>query len=157
MAIGFIEIKDSGDPGIAAVTLSPGDVTKDGRVAGSSWGGRLKLCQRLGFCFVLGVACASGLSVALSWLAAFPRLGPVPFAAACERSNTPGTWLVAWVVSSGITFMLMMMGASFQRAGRSLQRRQSWSRTSHEYKKQMAAEIAERKTRDKAAAQRKAE
>ena len=57
----------------------------------------------------------------------------------------------------GLLNRLADRGESIELARKDLQRWESWSRTTNEYKEKMAAEIAARKAREKAAVEKKAE
>ena len=61
---------------------------------------------RLIWAVVAGVVTATGWSFVLSWCAGLPRVSDVSLAAACERSNTPTTWLSTFVLSACAAFLL---------------------------------------------------
>jgi hypothetical protein len=49
-------------------------------------------------CLVIALLCATAVSLLLTWCASLPRIGLAPFPVVCERDNTFGTWVSAFVI-----------------------------------------------------------
>ncbi|MCX7426149.1 MAG: hypothetical protein NTW96_11095 [Planctomycetia bacterium] len=67
------------------------------------------LAYRVALCVGIALASAIGMSLLLTLGARLPRIGPVPFAVACERANTLalGIWVFAIVLTLGIMYVVL--------------------------------------------------
>lgn len=106
MAIGIAESSDRSDSRGPVIMATPRDCDSDTTVGGDAATDHMRFRRHVRCCLITGAASSLVSFALLAWLSGFPRVGPVPFAAACERLNSPGTFLAVFAFASVVSFLV---------------------------------------------------
>jgi len=109
MPIGVMEISKSGGSGHVTMTPSLSRSLNDEQIDVHRRTLATKARKRCTASVVIGIVCATTVSLLLSIVATVPRIGPVPLPAACERCNTPATWLATFMIGTGLSLMAVTL------------------------------------------------